>query len=75
MHTKLILNINKTNYMHVFCFFTNKHIDNAEDEVNINGDVIKCCNSLKFVGVQIDSKLSWHIHVEYICNKIRLLVF
>ena len=43
---KLILNINKTNYM----VFTNKHIDNADIEVKINGDVIKCCNSLKICG-------------------------
>ena len=35
--------------------FTNTHIDNADIEVKINGDVIKCCNSLQFLGVQIDS--------------------
>ena len=51
-------------------FFTNKHIDNADIEVKINGNVIKCCNSLTFLGVQIYSKFSWHIHIEFICNKI-----
>ena len=54
--------------------FTNKHIDNADIDVKINGDVIKCCNSIISLGVQIDSKLSWHIHIAFICNTLSKIV-
>jgi len=56
---KLILNVNKTNYM----IFTNKHIIIDDIEVKINGNVIQYCNSLTFLGIQIDCKMSWHVHI------------
>ena len=67
---KLILNVKKTNYI----IFTNKNIITDDIEVKINGNVVQRCNSLTFLGIQIDYKMSWHVHIEAICNKLSKVV-
>lgn len=60
---KLSLNASKTKLM---SFGHKQTILN----ININGTIIKQVPSTKFLGVTIDSKLSWNEHVKEICNKI-----
>ena len=63
---KLSLNILKTNYM----IFTsrNRHIEDIG--VKIDNTNIERVYTTKFLGVQIDSKLTWKNHVDYISKKI-----
>ena len=63
---KLILNVKKTNYM----IFTNRNINTDQVKVKINDELINCCDSLKFLGISIDSKLTWHAHIDSICNRL-----
>ena len=60
---KLSLNIDKTNYM---VFSVNKPTFN----INMNGRPIRRVESTKFLGVFIDSHLSWCEHICYISNQI-----
>ena len=62
---KLILNVKKTNYM----VFTKRHLD-INFDIKIGNESINCASSLKFLGVTIDNKLSWHEHIGVICNQI-----
>lgn len=63
---KLILNVNKTQCM----LFTHKKIDYDNIVVKMNNYNVNVTTSLKFLGVTIDCKLSWHNHINEICNKI-----
>ena len=63
---KLVLNVNKTKCI----FFTHKKIDFNNITVQMNNTNITITNSLKFLGVTIDCKLSWHNHINEICNKL-----
>ena len=38
--------------------------------IKMGNENIKCVSSLKFLGVTIDNKLSWHEHIGIICNQI-----
>ena len=63
---KLSLNVSKTQYI---IFTTNKR--NVPDlDIKIDGVKIDRVYSTKFLGVQIDSKLHWHLHVNYISKKL-----
>ena len=63
---KLSLNVLKTHYM----VFTprNKLIDDIE--VKIHHVQIQRVYTTKFLGVQIDSQLTWKMHIEYTCKKL-----
>ena len=63
---KLSLNICKTHYM----IFTprNKIIDDID--IKFCNNVIERVYVSKFLGVQIDSQLTWKTHVEYTCKKL-----
>ena len=63
---KLSLNVLKTHYM----VFTprNRVIDDID--VKIQGIQIQRVYATKFVGVQIDSQLTWKTHIEYTCKKL-----
>ena len=67
---KISLNIAKTNFMN----FGNKQ---SEDNhvVSINGMNIKRVYVTKFLGVHIDSHLSWCEHINHIKSKIKKSVF
>ena len=64
---KMSLNIDKTHFM----IFKpkRKKIDDSFDIV-VNGSKIDKVKSTKFLGVIIDSELSWKPHVDAICSKI-----
>ena len=62
---KLKLNTGKTNYL---------LIHNKKQSYNINLKInnkeIQCLNTIKYLGVVIDHRLSWKPHIEYIRNKV-----
>ena len=62
---KLVLNVNKTKYM----VFTKRNIE-YNFEIKIGNEYIERVSSLKFLGVTIDSALSWHEHIGVICNTV-----
>jgi len=65
-NNKLVLNLDKTNFM----VFTNMQIDKNNIVVKIKDTEIKRVNSLKFLGIIIDDKLTWNEHTGVICNTL-----
>ena len=63
---RLSLNVKKTKFM---IFSQKKNIANDVD-IKLNGEYVNRVESTKFLGVYIDSKLSWCDHLKYIKNKI-----
>ena len=61
---KLSLNNSKTSFI-IFNKQPNKTCD-YEFKLKINNNLIKRVNSIKYLGVLIDSKLSWSEHVDYL---------
>ena len=61
---KLSLNYSKTSFI-IFNKQPNKTCD-YEFKLKINNNLIKRVNSIKYLGVLIDSKLSWSEHVDYL---------
>ena len=65
---KLVLNINKTNYM----IFTsrgksyNKNVTN----IKIDGNNIQQVNKTKFLGIITEEHLNWVTHISHLCNII-----
>jgi hypothetical protein len=62
---KLSLNLKKTNYM-IFC---KKHIP-ADVPIKIRDTLITRVYSTQFLGVQVDHKLEWKEHINYIGQKL-----
>ena len=62
---KLIINLDKTHVM----LFTNRTRPQAIS-LNINGHSINEISETKFLGVMLDNKLSWDVHIKYIAKKI-----
>ena len=63
---KLSLNIKKTQFM----IFTNKNASKPNIDLKIDGHKIEQTVKTKFLGVIIDSQLTWKFHINYICGKI-----
>ena len=63
---KLSLNIKKTQFM----IFTTKNSSTQNIELKIDGHAIDQTFTTKFLGVLIDSQLSWKAHINYISGKI-----
>ncbi len=61
---KLSLNINKTHFM----VFGNRK--NITLDINIDGLKIDQVDNTKFLGIQIDHKLNWKIHIQNLCKKL-----
>ena len=64
---RLSLNIKKTHFM----FFSppRKNLS-FSNEIKIMGEKIEMVHETKFLGVMLDSKLSWQPHIAYISKKI-----
>jgi len=60
---QLFLNVNKTNYL----LFTKSK---EKISLQINDSKIKQADSLKYLGVYLDDKLSWNRHIEHIETKL-----
>jgi hypothetical protein len=69
---KLSLNISKTNY--IIFHAQNKINPNNRSPVIINNTVINEVPSTKFLGIYIDSKLSWKTHINNKANQILRVV-
>ena len=65
---KLSLNVEKTNYM----VFNNR--ENYDFNVSIDGRCLQLVNCVKFLGVYIDSKLTWSDHICNISSQISKVV-
>ena len=63
---KLSLNVSKTHYM----IFTPRNKIVHDIDVKIQGVSVERVYATKFLGVIIDTKLTWKPHVEYICKKL-----
>ena len=62
---KMLLNIDKTNYM-IFGDYQNTNIHLQNDDINIIRE-----HNVKFLGIWIDDRLSWQMQIDTLCNKIR----
>ena len=83
LHANLLtLNTNKTNFI---CFTTNLRsqpnenfsirIHECSGEPNCACPEIEKVCSIKYLGVMIDQRLSWHVHLELISERIRKLIW
>jgi hypothetical protein len=63
---KLKLNINKTKWMKL----GKKSRNNVQQEVMINGEPIEQVDSMKYLGVVIDNRLSFGPHVDFTAKKV-----
>ena len=63
---KLSLNIKKTNII----IFKTKRKKTGNIIVKINDTEIKHVESNKFLGIYIDSNLTWKAHINHIVNKV-----
>ena len=64
---KLTINCKKSYYMIVG---NTKSVDKAKFNLTINHNLIKKSEFVKYLGVFLDDKLSWKIHIEKICQKL-----
>ena len=62
---KLSLNVQKTNYM----IYSNT-ISSLPGNIIFDNIAIQKVNSTKFLGVIIDNKLSWKLHIDNICKTV-----
>ena len=63
---KLTLNYDKCKYMIV----SRKPTDPSSFDLTINNVKIKRTESIRYLGVQLDEKLSWKFHVESLKKKL-----
>ena len=65
---KLVLNINKTNYI----IFTSKgkSCNKNVSIIKIDGNNIQQVNKTKFLGIIIEEHLNWATHISHLCNII-----
>ena len=63
---KLSLNIKKTNFM----IFQSKPSNFADLDIIIDGSIIKQVDTVKFLGLFVDSRLSWKPHIDHLSTKI-----
>jgi len=64
---KLSLNVGKTNYI---LFSQNKNLMSENLNLMIGKEIIVQKDSMKFLGLYVDSRLDWHEHINYIKNKL-----
>ena len=67
MANKLTINLEKSHYM---IFHRSRLKDCDKKEVIIQDRIIYHVTSTKFLGVIIDDKLKWNLHIIYMKNKI-----
>ena len=64
-------NISKCNILQV-----TKHHTAKNFTYHMNGVPLKLVEKIKYLGIYLNNELSWHDHIDYICNKAnRLLGF
>lgn len=68
---KLALNTNKTNYM----VFSNKNIDTTKLNLVIGNVLLAFTSSIKFLGLHMDSGLTWGTHIHHLHKKLSSGIF
>ena len=53
-----------------FFGFTNRYIDFDDIVIKVKETSLKRVTHLKFLGVTIDEKMDWNIHVNNVCNRL-----
>ena len=67
---KLSLNIEKTNFM-LFCSKNKNKSYSIQPSINgLNINTLTHVASTKFLGIIIDDKLNWSLHINYVASKI-----
>ena len=67
MVNKLLINLTKSYYIN---FTKNMTIYDNCPQLKINDTVIKEVDEIKFLGILLDKKLSFELHVNYLCKKL-----
>ena len=62
----LILNFNKTHYMQ----FITKHNLAVDLQITFKAEIINITNCTNFLGLNLDSTLSWKLHIEKLSSKL-----
>lgn len=64
---RLTLNLKKTKFVH---FGSARKINNNCENINYQSAIIERVNCIKYLGLQIDSQLSWSDHIVYVGARI-----
>ena len=67
---RLSLNVEKTKFM----LFTHSHVDLNDVHIVINNKEIALVDNIKFLGINIDSRLSFHHHINLLSKKLSCVV-
>lgn len=75
--SQIVVNAEKTKII----VFRHPHKTIGNLQVRIHGDnceclncpQIQCVNTIKYLGLYLDSNMKWHTHVEHVCKKLRTL--
>ena len=65
---KLVLNSKKTKWM---LFSRSPRVDDSLCIVTLQGEPIEIVNSYKYLGIWLDTKLSFTVHIEHLVKKLR----
>ena len=68
---KLTLNVNKTKFMVVGTKRTLEKFTNVR--LIFNNYIIERVDEFKYLGVKLDSNLSWKTHIDYLCKNVSLI--
>lgn len=66
----LVINLNKTQLMHFY-----QRLEPENIVIKYNDQNVDTTTVTKFLGVHIDSKLTWKHHAENVCNKLSKAAF
>ena len=65
---KLTLNVDKTKFM---IFGTKRILDKFTNvRLTFNNNIIERVDEFKYLGVKLDSNLSWITHIDYLCKNV-----
>ena len=65
---KLTLNVDKTKFMN---FGTKRILDKFTNvRLTFNNNIIERVDEFKYLGVKLDSNLSWITHIDYLCKNV-----
>ena len=64
---KLSLNIEKTNYV---VFSNRRNVNHDNCHISMNSNYLQKADHVKFLGVYIDSNLSWNNHIHFVATTI-----
>ena len=69
LHNKLKINLKKTKYL---IFGKGNKISNIN--IQLNNYAIEQVTSIRFLGLIVDSKMTWKCHIQHICKKINPMI-